>query len=227
MRHATLTLIALTLAACGDPVANQAARDIRHDPVRGDTMLALEFRPSATGLDAGQLGALQAMAADGRRARRDEFAVVFDGSGGAIQRARAQQARQGLADAGVRWVEVALQPSMATGPNTVVVVRSEYRIAMRNCPDFSRPNTWNPNESVHPSFGCADAYNFGQMLARPRDAAVGRDPGLADATVNADAIQRYREGRVRTVAASGTTAGGSSSPGGGGAGGGATTGAPN
>ncbi len=61
-------------------------------------------------------------------------------------------------------------------------------------------------------YGCADAYNMGQMLARPRDAAIGRAPGPAEAWVNADAIQRYREGRVRTVSAGG---------GGGAAGGGA------
>jgi type IV pilus biogenesis protein CpaD/CtpE len=58
---------------------------------------------------------------------------------------------------------------------------------------------WNPNESVNPNTGCADAYNMGQMLARPRDVAIGRDPGPADATVSATAIQRYREGRVRTI----------------------------
>ena len=50
-----------------------------------------------------------------------------------------------------------------------------------------------------PGFGCADAYNMGQMLARPRDAAVGRPAGPADATVNAAAIARYREGRCAAL----------------------------
>ena len=71
-----------------------------------------------------------------------------------------------------------------------------------------------------PGFGCAFAYNMGQMLARPRDAAVGRPAGPADATVNAAAIARYREGRVKAL----DTSGGSSS--GGGSGGGAPGGAP-
>jgi hypothetical protein len=58
------------------------------------------------------------------------------------------------------------------------------------------------------------------MLARPRDAVVGRDPGPADGTVMAQAVQRYREGRVRmlsTVGGSGTdngAAGGGAAPGG-------------
>ena len=68
-----------------------------------------------------------------------------------------------------------------------------------------------------PGFGCADAYNMGQMLARPRDAAVGRAPGPAEAWVNAEAIQRYREGRVRSVSAIST--GGVLGSGGGGGGG--------
>jgi type IV pilus biogenesis protein CpaD/CtpE len=112
---------------------------------------------------------------------------------------------------------------MAMGPNSVVVVRSEYRIATRNCPNYNPASTWNPNESVMPGFGCADAYNLGQMLARPRDAAVGRSAGPADATVNAEAVQRYREGRVRSISGGSTTAAGGGATTGGG--GGATTGA--
>jgi pilus biogenesis lipoprotein CpaD len=216
-----------SLAACGNPVVDQAARDLRHEPVRSDTMLALDFAPDAVRLDGGQVMALRAMAADGRRAQRDEFVVVSDGSGGAVQQARARLAANALADAGVRWVETAVQPSMATGPNSLVVVRSEYRVALRNCPNFSKTNTMNTNEAVTPNFACADAYNFGQMLARPRDAAVGRDPGPADGTVSADAVQRYREGRVRTVSGTPTTGGGSAgggnSTGGGQTGGGAGT----
>ena len=214
---ATPLALVLALAACSDPVANQAARDLRHEPTRADTMLALDFAPGAARLDGGQIGALRAMAADARVARRDEFVVVSDGSGGAIQQARAAQARNALADAGVRWVDTAVQPAMATGPNSLVIVRSEYRIASRGCPDFAKANSFNGNASTHPNFACSDAYNFGQMLSRPRDAAIGRDPGPADGTVNADAIQRYREGRVRVVTQS-TTGGG-----GGGGGGGGTT----
>ncbi len=66
-----------------------------------------------------------------------------------------------------------------------------------------------------PGFGCADAYNFGQMLARPHDAVVGRTPGPADGTVNAAAIQRYREGRVRFANSGGTSTAGESGTGGG------------
>lgn len=199
MRSALIASFAtMLLTACNSPTAEQAAIDTRYDPVRADTMLAVGFTPGSGLLDPGQAGELRTMVAAGQRARRDEFVVVTDGSGGPIQQARAASVKQSLINAGAHWVGTALEPAMAMGPDQVVVVRSEYRIASRNCPAESR-GMWNPNESVHPNTGCADAYNMGQMLARPRDAAIGRDPGPADATVNATAIQRYREGRVRTI----------------------------
>ncbi len=202
------TLAAAFLAACGDPVAEQARIDTRFDAVRADTMLAVGFAPSSGQLDAGQVGALRAMVAEGRRAQRDEFVVVTDGSGGPIQMARAQRVRQSLATVGARWVGTAVEPAMAMGPDQVVVVRSEYRIGTRDCPSFGSGTQWNPNESLMSNFGCANAYNMGQMLARPRDAAIGRDAGPADATVSSAAIQRYRDGRVRTTTAGATGAGG-------------------
>jgi len=218
MRSAILALLAAgSLAACGNPVAEQARSDTRHDPVRADTMLAVGFQPGTGRLDPGQINALRAMVTAGQRAQRDEFVVVTDGSGGTLQQLRAQQVRQSLSGAGARWVGTSVETAMAMGPDQVVVVRSEYRIGMRNCPNYGSGAQWNPNESVMTGFGCADAYNMGQMLARPRDAAIGREPGLAEAAVNASAVLRYREGRVRMVSASATGGGGG---GGGGAGGG-------
>ena len=200
MRSVLITMLAAaSLAACGNPVVDQAEVETRHDAVRADTMLAVSFAPTSGQPDAGQLSELRTMVAVGQRAQRDEFVVVTDGSGGPIQQARAERVRQSLSAAGARWVGTALEPSMAMGPDQVVVVRSEYRIATRNCPTYSPAGQWNPNESAMAGFGCADAYNMGQMLARPRDAAIGRDPGPADATINAVAVQRYREGRVRVV----------------------------
>lgn len=211
-------LAAVLLAACGDPVAEQARIDTRYDAVRADTMLAVGFAPSSGQLDAGQVGELRAMVAEGRRAQRDEFVVVTDGSGGPIQTARAERVRRSLSSAGARWVGTAVEPTMAMGADQVVVVRSEYRVGTRDCPNHGSGGQWNPNASQMSNFGCANAYNMGQMLARPRDAALGRDPGPADATVSSAAIQRYRDGKVRT-----TTAGAIGGGGGGGESGGAGT----
>lgn len=203
-----VVLLAAGLAACAeDPVVQQSTVDTRYDPVRADTMLAVNFSPSSAGPDAAQVGGLRSLVAVGRRAQRDEFVVVSDGSGGAIQRERAQRVGQALSDAGARWVSTSLEPAMAMGPNTVVVVRSEYLLGFNNCPNYNPATIANPNEAAMPGFGCSDAYNMGQMLFRPRDAAVGRSPGPADGTVTAAAIARYREGKVPALNTTGIVGG--------------------
>lgn len=205
------------LAACAqNPIAQQATVDTRYDPVRADTMVAVNFTPSAAGPDGAQVSSLRTMVETGRRAQRDEFVVVSDGSGGPMQQARAQRVGQVLSNAGARWVSTSVEPAMAMGPNTVVVVRSEYLLGFNNCPNYSPATTANPNEAAMPGFGCADSYNMGQMLARPRDAAVGRPAGPADATVNALAIARYREGKVPALNTSGITGAPAAAGGGGG-----------
>ena len=224
MRLATLALLAaVPLAACnqGNPVAEQALEDTRYDPVRADNMLAIGFQPGTGRLAAGQVNALRAMVTPGARAERDEFVVLTDGSGGTLQQLRAQQIRQNLSSAGARWVSTSVEPAMAMGPDQIVVVRSAYHIGEINCPNYNPSSIGNPNERTMPGYGCSDAYNMGQMLARPRDAAIGRTPGPAEAWTNAEAIQRYREGRVRMVTAGGGGGGGLAAPGGaGGIGGG-------
>lgn len=215
-----LVLAAVALAACGDPTAEQAASDARERPVRADQMTAFDFAPGSAWLDPSQDGRMRALVAE-PHGRRDEFIVVTDGMGGPIQQSRAAHVVSRLSQAGARWVTASVEPSMALGPDQIVVVRSEYRLGMRDCPTQVPSSTWNPNESDMPGFGCANAYNTGQMLARPRDAAVGRSPGPADGQVNADAVQRYREGRARAAAGGGVGAG----TGGGGGGGGGAAGA--
>jgi pilus biogenesis lipoprotein CpaD len=219
-------LAALGLAACTDPVAEQAVSDSRYTPVRADRLLAVDFAPGSARLDAAQQRQVREMVAGSRSGPRDEFVVVSDGSGGPIQRSRAAHVANSLSQAGAHWVTASVEPSMTRGPDQIVVVRSEYRIAARNCQTYTPSTIWNPNESDMPGLGCADAYNMGQMLARPRDAAIGRPVGPADGQVNADAVQRYREGRVKAAAAgaSGTGAnaagpGAGAAPGAGGGGG--------
>lgn len=203
MRSLITLLLAGLLGACANPVAQQATVDTRHDPIRADSMLAVNFGSHGGTLNTSQANELKAMVSAGRRAQRDEFVVVSDGTGGALQQAYAQRVSQSLSQAGARWVSTSVDRDMATGPHTVVIVRSEYLMANNRCPNFNPASQWNPNEALAPNIGCADAYNMNQMLARPRDAAVGRSPGPADGTVTAEAIARYREGKVKALNTSG------------------------
>lgn len=226
MRFLVILGTAALLAACAEsPVVQQATVDGRFDPTRADTMVAVKFGPAAAGPDSGQVSSLRSIVEIGRRAQRDEFVVVSDGSGGAMQLQRAQRVGQVLSNAGARWVSTSVEPAMAMGPNTVVVVRSEYLLGFRDCPDHMPATSANPNEAAMPGFGCSTAYNMGQMLWRPRDAAVGRPGGPADGTVIAAAIARYRAGQVPALNTTGiignvpVSTGGGTSGGAGGAGG--------
>ena len=92
MRSVVVLVVAACLAACAqNPVAQQAAADTRFDPMRADTMVAVNFAPGASAPDANQVNELRTMVAAGRRAERDEFVVVSDGSGGPVQRLRAER----------------------------------------------------------------------------------------------------------------------------------------
>ncbi|HZX87362.1 MAG TPA: hypothetical protein VFF19_27565, partial [Reyranella sp.] len=111
MRYLVMLVAVASLAACAqDPVAQQAAVDTRYDPVRGDTMVAVNFSPSAGVPDGGQISGLRTMVETGRRAQRDEFVVVSDGTGGPMQLARAQRVGQVLSNAGARWVRTSVEP---------------------------------------------------------------------------------------------------------------------
>ena len=213
MKSLLLSVLALmTLAACNDPVAEQAAADARWVPNRADQMVVFDFAPGSLRLEPAQEQQMQVLV-ENRHALRDEFVVVTDGTGGPLQQNRATHVASRLSQAGAQWVSALVDPSITRGPDQVLVVRSEYLLGMRNCPTYTPATIWNPNESLKPGYGCADAYNTGQMLARPRDAAIGRDPGPADGTISADSVQRYRESHVRT---SSISVGGAGAGGGGG-----------
>src|SRR6478736_587115 len=146
MRAFVVLMAAGCLAACAEsPVVQQATADTRFDPIRADTMVAVNFAPGASAPDAAQVNELRTMVAAGQR---DEFVVVSDGSGGLVQRLRAQRVGESLSEAGARWVSTSVEPAMATGPNSVVIVRSEYLLGVNNCPTYSPATSANPNEAV-------------------------------------------------------------------------------
>lgn len=103
----------------------------------------------------------------------------------------------------LQGVAVASAPSALTAPAdatdrlTVVVRRIE--VTLPACPDWTAmPNDTFSNRPES-FFGCANAVNLGMMVAEPVDLARGREPGTADATVAARAIDRYRRGKTKDL----------------------------
>lgn len=83
-------------------------------------------------------------------------------------------------------------PEIPAARDTVTVVVERYVLAPLDCPNWTQPLGGNPANSTHRNFGCADAYNMGQMVANKRDLVGGRALGPTDGEVQSLQVQRYR-----------------------------------
>ena len=77
MRSAIVLLVLMGLAACAqNPVVQQSTIDTRYDPIRADSIVAVNFAPGSRGLGGAEVSELRTIVANSRRAQRDEFVVV-------------------------------------------------------------------------------------------------------------------------------------------------------
>ena len=88
-------------------------------------------------------------------------------------------------------------------------------LKLPGCPDWTDDTRVNYTNTVHSNFGCANETNFGMRVANPADVLSGRDPGLADGTYAAGAIERYRKGETMPLLGDSTSATEPTSSGGG------------
>jgi pilus assembly protein CpaD len=78
----------------------------------------------------------------------------------------------------------------------VELVLERHVVVLPGCPDWSRESGTDFANLPHSNLGCATETNLGLMVAEPRDLVRGRTLGPADGTREAEAIVRYRTGRV-------------------------------
>ena len=64
------------------------------------------------------------------------------------------------------------------------------------CPDWSRASGTDFANLPHSNQGCATETNLGLMIADPKDLVRGRSLAPADGVQAAEAIVRYRTGKV-------------------------------
>ena len=140
-------------------------------------MVAVNFAPSSrrTRRRAGQRPADHGRDRPAGAARRVRRRVGRNAAGRCSGRAPSASARC-CPMPGARWVSTSVEPAMAMGPNTVVVVRSEYLLGFNNCPNYSPATNANPNEAAMPGFGCADVLQHGPDAGRAARRR-GRPPG--------------------------------------------------
>jgi pilus assembly protein CpaD len=80
---------------------------------------------------------------------------------------------------------------------SVEVVATTYAVRLPNCPDWSRDPAFDARNLPLANLGCATAVNLGLMIADPADLVRGRGLGPADGEREAEAIERYRTGKVQ------------------------------
>jgi pilus assembly protein CpaD len=72
-------------------------------------------------------------------------------------------------------------------------------IVLPGCPDWSRDPGFDPLNLPLSNLGCANAVNFGLMVADPADLRFGHPTAPADGVREAEAVTRYRSDKVRPL----------------------------
>jgi pilus assembly protein CpaD len=224
--YAAAPLLA-ALAACDMNPSPQGAtaaditKEIRAEPVRA--VHGVTFAPGSAYMAPGEAARLSGFVRS--QVRPGDEVAVFTGQAGGLEQARLAAVRSALHGSGVQVITANRASEMAVGPDSVLVSATRYIARNPRCPDWSKLTNYDPNNVQHSNFGCATAVNLGTMVANPRDLAIGRDPGPADATRAAASIERYRRDAVKQPPVVTTGTGGATGATGGG--GGASSGTSN
>lgn len=96
-------------------------------------------------------------------------------------------------------VEAADQASSWQLSRRVEILARGVMAVEPNCPDWSRPSAWHPENLPTSNLGCATTVNLMRMVADPRDLARGADLAPADGTRAAEAINRYRIDEIKPL----------------------------
>lgn len=212
-RLAAACVVALALAGCQRPDDPSAA-------TRGKMSaqelhpLKLERKPVSLAVElTGDIDALSPL----HKARIDDFIAQYRAGGQAPLRIVVGGSAKNR-DAAMRPARLLRRYAEAQGvdPNDINIyfelagdeaqglsVMSFDRLAVRlpECGDWSTSGSRDPDNGVHPNFGCATQRYIGQMVADPADLVRARPAGLSDTARSNAVIQKYRigESTVREV----------------------------
>lgn len=137
----------------------------------------------------------------------DRVYVIASGRNpGAVANRRAEAIARNLARNGI-GANVLADAEWAGAPDAADAVRvlvHRFVVVAPRCPDWSKPSDTDYGNTQASNFGCANAVNFGMMLADPRDLVEGSEPGPASGETAAAAVRRYYEGKVMPLDKSAT-----------------------
>jgi pilus assembly protein CpaD len=204
----------LALAACQPGVAEYTKAQAPAQLTLDSAASQREFRflPGSDRLYARERARLMRLAALGAIRPADRVAVAASGPPALAARRRAAIARV-LLGAGIVTRPIALAD---LPPNRALVEIDRTMVGLPACPNWSKRPYADFTNQPSSNYGCATATDLGLMVANPADLVAGQPLALADGKPAVDAVERYREGKVKLPAAGAATpfAGGASGGGG-------------
>jgi pilus assembly protein CpaD len=190
------------LAACQPGVAEytkaQAPNHLTIDSAASQR--AFRFLPGSDRLYPGDRARLLRLAAIGAIRPSDRVDVAASGPPALAARRRAAIARA-LLGSGIVARPIALAD---LPPNRALVEIGRYMVGLPPCPNWSKRPYSDFTNQPSSNYGCATATDLGLMVASPADLAGGQPLALADGRLAVEALDRYREDKVKAPASAGS-----------------------
>jgi pilus assembly protein CpaD len=188
----------LTLAGCDttspDPAEISDARPPKQNRVEFVTLdHDINFARGTRTVAAGEVAGLSNFLRDNAVGSGDT--VTVDSAKEASSLAAARQAAV-FAELKALHIHAAPAPATTQVANAVRIHVAHAVVTAPQCPDWSKPEADDSDNSPSSNFGCATEANLAAMVANPADLAKGRSSATADGAVLARGVELYRSGNL-------------------------------
>lgn len=198
LRVATALLFATTATACTSPVANWV--EVYPTPKElnvqvTEDRLAVQASANSGLLMQGEAQRIRDFLA--QQGDMSDLRVTVYRTARGSKKAAAGVAHA-VAGAGVPKSNISHGDGWSGAEGAVEIVATRYDAGI-TCPDWRRPMIGDNSNVTSSNWGCANASNLAAMVADPKDLVVGRDEDPASGKREADAVQRYNDGKVKKL----------------------------
>ncbi len=210
---ATLCLLVATgIAGCAPETEKwtdgEAPKQLRVEHLR--VQFTADFAPGSSAIDSVAKGKLEVFLAQAG-IRPNDHVTIEAAAEDPLAATRINELAKELDRHGIGAQVQAATPGDGVAANHLVVVFDRYAMVLPNCPDWTPPPADDHGNDPSRNFGCANITNLGLMIDNPRDIVAGRTLGPADGEPGLNAIDRYRNDKVKPLPTNGGASGGGAS----------------
>lgn len=177
----------------------RAAKQVQVAPT--ETAFAVQFQPGSDAITEAERSAATRFLRHRATAGSDEvfadFGLVPPGT---LANGRRMTVAEIVSGAGLDPARVMVRENVAgIAQDEVNLTVRRYLVTVPGCPDFTSRAGRSFDNRPHSNWGCANATNFGLMVAEPKDIVEGRGDTMGDSEALVLGIQRYRAGMTRQL----------------------------